>query len=107
MMGKLDFVHLGGVGEDVCELSVNCGWGFSAVGFQPRQCNISGHAIGKIDGRKELIDELLRYDPTQHLRDDQGAMNCCKACEGMMAIVEIIAAQRMQRRDDQDEAPAE
>ena len=27
-----------------------------------------GHAIGKIDGRKELIDELLRYDPTQHLR---------------------------------------
>ena len=38
---KLDFVHLGGVGEDVCELSVNCGWGFSAVGFQPRQCNIS------------------------------------------------------------------
>ena len=37
----LDFVHLGGVGEDVCELSVNCGWGFSAVGFQPRQCNIS------------------------------------------------------------------
>ena len=39
--GKLDFVHLGGVGEDVCELSVNCGWGFSAVGFQPRQCNIS------------------------------------------------------------------
>ena len=38
---KLDFVHLGGVGEDVGELSVNCGWGFSAVGFQPRQCNIS------------------------------------------------------------------
>ena len=37
----LDFVHLGGVGEDVGELSVNCGWGFSAVGFQPRQCNIS------------------------------------------------------------------
>ena len=63
-----------------------------------------GHAIGKIDGRKELIDELLRYDPTQHRRDDQ---YCCKACEGMMAIVEIIAAQRMQRRDDQDEAPAE
>ena len=31
----LDFVHLGGVGEDVGELSVNCGWGFSAVGFQP------------------------------------------------------------------------
>ena len=23
----LDFVHLGGVGEDVGELSVNCGWG--------------------------------------------------------------------------------
>ena len=38
---KLDFVHLGGVGEDVGELSLNCGWGFSAVGFQPRQCNIS------------------------------------------------------------------
>ena len=38
---NLDFVHLGGVGEDVCELSVNCGWGFSSVGFQPRQCNIS------------------------------------------------------------------
>ena len=38
---KLDFVHLGGVGEDVGELSVNCGWGFSAAGFQPRQCNIS------------------------------------------------------------------
>ena len=38
---SLDFVHLGGVGEDVCELSVNCGWGFSAVGFPPRQCNIS------------------------------------------------------------------
>ena len=33
--GKLDFVHLGGVGEDVGELSVNCDWGFSAVGFQP------------------------------------------------------------------------
>ena len=32
---NLDFVHLGGVGEDVGELSVNCGWGFSAVGFQP------------------------------------------------------------------------
>ena len=32
---KLDFVHLGGAGEDVGELSVNCGWGFSAVGFQP------------------------------------------------------------------------
>ena len=32
---------MGGVGEDVGELSVNCGWGFSAVGFQPRQCNIS------------------------------------------------------------------
>ena len=32
---SLDFVHLGGVGEDVGELSVNCGWGFSAVGFQP------------------------------------------------------------------------
>ena len=31
----LDFVHLGGVGEDVGELSLNCGWGFSAVGFQP------------------------------------------------------------------------
>ena len=38
---SLDFVHLGGVGEDVGELSVNCSWGFSAVGFQPRQCNIS------------------------------------------------------------------
>ena len=37
----LDFVHLGGVGEDIGELSVNCGWGFSAVGFQPRQLNIS------------------------------------------------------------------
>ena len=37
----LDFLHLGGVGEDVGELSLNCGWGFSAVGFQPRQCNIS------------------------------------------------------------------
>ena len=37
----LDFVHLGSVGEDVGELSVNCVWGFSAVGFQPRQCNIS------------------------------------------------------------------
>ena len=33
---SLDFVHLRGVGEDVGELSVNCGWGFSAVGFQPR-----------------------------------------------------------------------
>ena len=32
--GKLDFVHLGGVGEDVGELSVNCGWGFSAVGIE-------------------------------------------------------------------------
>ena len=32
---ELDFVHLGGVGEDIGELSVNCGWGFSAVGFQP------------------------------------------------------------------------
>ena len=32
---NLDFVHLAGVGEDVGELSVNCGWGFSAVGFQP------------------------------------------------------------------------
>ena len=31
----LDFVHLGGAGEDVGELSVNCGWGFSTVGFQP------------------------------------------------------------------------
>ena len=41
IQASLDFVHLGGVGEDVCELSVNCGWGFSAVGFQPRQCNIS------------------------------------------------------------------
>ena len=38
---QLDFVHLSGAGEDVGELSVNCGWGFSAVGFQPRQCNIS------------------------------------------------------------------
>ena len=38
---KLDFVHLGGVGEDVGELSVNCGWGFSIVGVQPRQWNIS------------------------------------------------------------------
>ena len=38
---KLDFVHLGGVGEDVGELSVNCGWGFSAVGVETRQCNIS------------------------------------------------------------------
>ena len=38
---QLDFVHLGGVCEDVGELSVNCGWGLSAVGFQPRQCNIS------------------------------------------------------------------
>ena len=37
----LDFVHLRGVGEDVGELSVNCGWGFSAVGFQPRQWNMS------------------------------------------------------------------
>ena len=32
---QLDFVHLGGAGEDVGELSVNCGWGFSTVGFQP------------------------------------------------------------------------
>ena len=38
---NLDFVHLRGVGEDVGELSVNCGWGFSAVGFQPRQWNMS------------------------------------------------------------------
>ena len=38
---KLDFVHLRGVGEDVGELSVNCDWGFSAVGFQPRQWNMS------------------------------------------------------------------
>ena len=37
----LDFVHLRGAGEDVGELSVNCGWGFSAVGFQPRQWNMS------------------------------------------------------------------
>ena len=36
----LDFVYLRGVGEDVGELSVNCGWGFSAVGFQPRQWNM-------------------------------------------------------------------
>ena len=40
-LSELDLVHLGGVGEDVGELSANCGWGFSAVGFQPRQCNIS------------------------------------------------------------------
>ena len=38
---KLDFVHLGGAGEDVGELSVNCGWGFSTVGVQPRQLNSS------------------------------------------------------------------
>ena len=38
---KLDFVHLGGAGEDVGELSVNCGWGFSIVGVQPRQWNSS------------------------------------------------------------------
>ena len=38
---KLDFGHLGGVGEDVGELSVNCGWGFSIVGVQPRQWNSS------------------------------------------------------------------
>ena len=48
---KLDFVHLRGVGEDVGELSVNCGWGFSAVGFQPRQWNISvgqpQHEVGR------------------------------------------------------------
>ena len=37
----LDFVHLGGAGEDVGELSVNCGWGFSTVGVQPRQLNSS------------------------------------------------------------------
>ena len=37
----MDFVHLGGVGEDVGELSVNCGCGFSAVGVETRQCNIS------------------------------------------------------------------
>ena len=38
---KLDFVHLGGAGEDVGELSVNCGWGFSTVGVEPRQLNSS------------------------------------------------------------------
>lgn len=32
---KLDFVHLGGAGEDVCELSVNCGWGFQLSEFNP------------------------------------------------------------------------
>ena len=37
----LDFVHLGGAGEDVGELSVNCGWGFSTVGVEPRQLNSS------------------------------------------------------------------
>ena len=31
----MDFVHLGGVGEDVGELSVNCGWGFQLSGFNP------------------------------------------------------------------------
>ena len=38
---SLDFVHLGGAGEDVGELSVNCGWGFSTVGVEPRQLNSS------------------------------------------------------------------
>ena len=37
----LDFVHLGGAGEDVGELSVNCGWGFSTVGVEPRQLKSS------------------------------------------------------------------
>ena len=32
---------MGGAGEDVGELSVNCGWGFSIVGVQPRQWNSS------------------------------------------------------------------
>ena len=32
---RLDFVHLGGVGEDVGELSVNYGWGFQLSGFNP------------------------------------------------------------------------
>ena len=41
------FVHLGGAGEDVGELSVNCGWGFSAVGFQPRQCYFSRPATAR------------------------------------------------------------
>ena len=32
----LDFVHLGGAGEDVGELSVNCGWGvFNCRGSTP------------------------------------------------------------------------
>ena len=36
---NLDFVHLGGVGEDVGELSVNCGWGvFSCRVSNPRLC---------------------------------------------------------------------
>ncbi len=32
---------MGGAGEDVGELSVNCGWGFSTVGVEPRQLNSS------------------------------------------------------------------
>ena len=32
---KLDFVHLGGVGDDVGELNVYCGWGFQLSSFNP------------------------------------------------------------------------
>ena len=39
---QLDFVHLGGVGEDIGELSVNCGWGFS-VGQPQHEVRRFGH----------------------------------------------------------------
>ena len=70
----LDFVHLRGVGEDVGELSVNCGWGFSAVGVQPRQWNMSvgqpqhevrrfGH-VSNFCAKSSRQDQLSLISPT-------------------------------------------
>ena len=45
---RLDFVHLGGVGEDVGELSVNRGWGFSAVGVSTLDSPLTGQSASAV-----------------------------------------------------------
>ena len=63
---KLDFGHLGGVGEDVGELSVNCGWGFSIVGVQPRQWNSS---VGQPQHEVRRFRYVSNCCPKSSLRD--------------------------------------
>ena len=79
-------------------MSVNCGWGFSAVGFQPRQCNIS---VGQPQHEVRRFRYVSNFSTKSSMRADSGFYThaIVAACRKMKVCFSITVRQHARLRN--------